>query len=526
MDGLNLRKVFSLLFIFGIAVVFTLQFGPGSNGFSTGGDAAPASAGAAAVVNGKEIPLRDFSMAWSRQMNFLRSQGSPIPESMARQFGMDKQVLDRLVNAELLAQSAERHGINPSDEELRKLIHQNTDFHIKDGGFDFARYQQVLRDFYRRTPQEYEQELRRQMAAQKMLDVVRTGAVVSDDEVRARYEKDGNQAKLVFARFLPTMFADKVPAPTPAQLAEFQKAHEKEIADYYAANSFVYNVPERIRARQILVKVAPDATAEQKAEAKAKAEGLRKELEAGKDFATVARASSDDDATKAKGGELGWVERNSWDPILANAAFALKAGEVTQPVESPLGVHLVKVEEKREAQNKKLEDVKAEIATTLYKQDKAKGLAKAEADKALAAVKAGKSLKELFPVAEGQQPALLRFETETKPEAVETDSFTAAGDSVPHLGPAPGLVKATFEASAPKPLEEVFTVGEANVVAQVVEREKPDTAGFDKRKEELRTQARQAKQIELTESFLKSLRKSGNVVMNTEAIDSVLGAAG
>ncbi|NBD10653.1 MULTISPECIES: peptidylprolyl isomerase [Corallococcus] len=526
MDGLNPRKVFSLLFIIGIAVVFTLQFGPGSNGFGSGGGGQAPGTGAAATVNGKEIPLRDFSMAWSRQMNFLRSQGNPIPESVARQFGLDKQVLDRLVNAELLAQSAERHGITPSDEELRKLIHENTDFHSKEGAFDFARYQQVLRDFYRRTPQEYEQELRRQMAAQKMLDVVRTGAVVSDDEVRARYEKEGNQAKLVFARFLPTMYADKVPAPTAAQLAAFQKAHEKEIADYYAANSFVYNVPERIRARQILVQVAPDATAEQKAQAKAKAEALRKELEGGKDFATLAKASSDDTATKAKGGELGWVERTTWDPALANAAFALKAGEVTQPVESPLGLHLVKVEEKKDAQNKKLEDVKGEIATTLYKQDQAKGLAKAEAAKALAAAKAGKSLKEQFPVAPGQQPALLRFEAETKPEAVETDSFTAAGDSVPHLGPAPELVKATFGASGPVVLDEVFTVGEANVVAQVVEREKPDTAGFDKRKEELRSQARQAKQIELTESFLKSLKKTGNVVTNTEAIDSVLGSAG
>lgn len=79
MDGLNPRKVFSLLFIIGIAVVFTLQFGPGSNGFADKGSQAP-TASAVATVNGKEIPVRDFSMAWSRQMNFLRSQGNPIPE--------------------------------------------------------------------------------------------------------------------------------------------------------------------------------------------------------------------------------------------------------------------------------------------------------------------------------------------------------------------------------------------------------------------------------------------------------------
>ncbi|MFP2907272.1 SurA N-terminal domain-containing protein [Pyxidicoccus sp. 3LFB2] len=522
MDGLNPRKVFSLLFIIAIAVVFTLSFGPGSSGFGGTGTGATAP-GSVATVNGKEIPVRDFATQWARQMNFLRSQGSPIPESMARQFGMHNQVLDRLVNTELLAQAAERHGITASDDELRKLIHQNPDFHNKEGQFDMQRYSQVLRDFYRKTPPDFEQELRRQLAAQKMVDVVRANAVVSDDEVRARFEKEGNQAKVVFARFLPTMYAEKVPAPTPAQLTEWKKAHEKEIKDYFEANRFVYQQPERIRARQVLVKLAPDATAEQKAQAKAKAEALRKDIAGGKDFATVARESSEDPGSKARGGDLGWVERGSWEPALADVAFALKAGEVTQPVETKFGVHLVKVEEKQAAQDKKLEEVQDEIATTLFKQERAKEQARAEADKALAAVKGGKTLKELFP-SEKEQPALLRFETETRPEAVETDSFTAEGEAVPHLGPAPALVKAAFAANGPQALDQAFPVGEGFVVAQVVERQKPDAAGFDKRKEELRAQARQAKQIELTESFLKALKKNGTVVTNTEAIDSVVGA--
>ncbi|MBZ4416966.1 peptidylprolyl isomerase [Myxococcus sp. RHSTA-1-4] len=521
MDGLNPRKVISLVFIIAIAVVFTLSFGPGSSGF--GGTGTTTAPGSVATVNGKEIPMRDFANAWARQMQRLRAQGSPIPESMARQFGMHNQVLEGLVNTELLAQAAERHGISPSDEELRKLIHQSPDFHNKEGQFDFTRYQQVLRDFYRKTPQEFEGELRRQLAAQKMVEVVRANAVVSDDEVRARYEKEGNQAKVVFARFLPTMYAEKVQAPTAAQLAEWKKAHEKEIKDYYEANRFVYQQPERIRARQVLVKLAPDATGEQKAQAKAKAEALRKEIEGGKDFAAVALESSEDPGSKARGGDLGWVERGSWEPALADAAFALKAGEMTQPVETKFGVHVVKVEEKQPAQDKKLEEVQDEIATTLYKQERAKETARAEAEKALATVQGGRGLKELFPP-EKEQPALLRFETETRPEAVETDKFTAEGEAVPHLGPAPALVKAAFAASGPQALDQVFPVGEGFVVAQVVERQKPDAEGFEKRKEELRAQARQAKSIELTESFLKALKKSGNVVTNAQAIDSVLGA--
>ncbi len=524
MEGLNPKKVVSLLFILGIAVVFTLQWGPGSTGFGQAGPA-PLATGAAAVVNGKEIPLRAFSMEWANQMDFFRSRGTPISESVARQVGLPQQVLERLIDRELMAQAAERHGVVPSDAELRDLIHKQESFRV-DGKFDFQRYQQVLRDYHRKTPGEFEDELRRQLAAAKLMDVVTAGAVVSDDEVRARFEKQGNQVKLVFARFLPTMYAAQVAAPTPAQLAEFQKAHEKQIADYYEANRFVYQTPERLRARQIVLTVPANATPEQKAAVKTRAEELRKQLEGGQDFATVARASSESPEGKATGGEVaGWVDRKSGrlpDPV-ADAAFALQAGGLTQPVEAGNAVYLVKVEDKQPAQDRKLDEVRGEIATRLYKEQRAKEQAQAEAQKALAAVQGGKTLQQLFPAEKGQ-PALLRFETESRPEAVETDTFPASGDAVPHLGPAPQLAEAAFAAQGPQVLGQVFPVQDGFVVAQVVERKKPNDAEFDKQKDELRAQARQAKQIELQESFVKALRKSGQVTPNTDAIDQVLGA--
>jgi peptidyl-prolyl cis-trans isomerase D len=166
--------------------------------------------------------------------------------------------------------------------------------------------------------------------------------------------------------------------------------------------------------------------------------------------------------------------------------------------------------------------VENDIATTLYKQQKAKELAQAEAQKALATVQGGKTLQQLFPAEKGQ-PALMRFETETRPEAVETDTFPASGEAVPHLGPAPQLAEAAFAAQGPQVLGQVFPVGEGFVVAQVVERKKPNDEEFNQKKDELRAQARQAKQIELQESYVKALRKTGEVKMNTEAIDQVLG---
>jgi peptidyl-prolyl cis-trans isomerase D len=519
-EGLNLRKIVSLVFIIGIAVVFTLNFGPGSFSKSSMGPAQP---NTVATVNGREIPLRDFIRSYNNQINNLRSRSNAIPESVARQYVVP-QVMQNLVDVELVAQAANRYGIVPTDAELVELIHRNTDFQ-KNGQFDFERYRQVLRDFYRLTEMQYEDDLRRQLGAQKMLGMVRSGAVISEDEVRARYEKEANQAKLVFARFLPTMFADKVAAPTAAQLEEFKKAHQKEISDYYETNRFMYNQPERAKARQILVKLAPDATEQQKAEAKSRAEAIRKEIVDGnKDFTAVAKERSEDPSAKANGGDLGWVERGSLDPAMADAVFKLAPNTVSEPIETKLGFYVVKVEQKQEAADKKLADVENDIATTLYKQQQAKELAKAAAEKALADVKGGKTIQALFPPEKEGQPALQRFETEARPEAVETGSFTAGAESVPYLGPAPQLMSAAFAADGPQVLDQVYPAGEGFVVAQVTERKKASDEDFSAKKTELREQARRAKQIELEDSFLRSLRKQATVVNNTAAIESVIGS--
>ncbi|HZI06933.1 MAG TPA: SurA N-terminal domain-containing protein, partial [Archangium sp.] len=103
-DALEPRKVFVYLFIIAIAVVFTLQFGPGSSGF--GAVPAGAAPSTAAVVNGKEIPLMEFRREYVNQLQYLRSQGQPVSEAVARQFGLPQSVLERMVNTELLAQAA------------------------------------------------------------------------------------------------------------------------------------------------------------------------------------------------------------------------------------------------------------------------------------------------------------------------------------------------------------------------------------------------------------------------------------
>ena len=108
-------------------------------------------------------------------------------------------------------------------------------------------------------------------------------------------------------------------------------------------------------------------TEDEKVKAHDRALELRKQIEGGKDFAQVAKESSDDPGSKAQGGELGWNERSSFVPAFAQAAFNLKVGELSEPVITPFGWHLLQVEEKKPAEEKPLASVSGEIAQVLVK---------------------------------------------------------------------------------------------------------------------------------------------------------------
>jgi len=127
--------------------------------------------------------------------------------------------------------------------------------------------------------------------------------------------------------------------------AEGPKVNDEEIHSFYAANPDKFIQPERIHARHILVKEAPGSGEDGKHTAQRKAAGILKELRAGEDFAEMARKYSED-STAAQGGDLGWFARGKMVKPFEDAAFALKAGAVSAPVETPFGVHIIQVMER------------------------------------------------------------------------------------------------------------------------------------------------------------------------------------
>jgi len=513
-SGFDARRFFSYLFIFAIALVFILQFGPGSRGCNA--PLTPSVKDAAARVNGQEISLPDFRRAYAQRLEALRMRGGgDLPEALARQFGIPGRVLDELITTELLEQAAEAHGITVSDTDLLDSIRKDPSFQ-KDGQFDPETYNQVLQAYARKSAPDYEAGLRRRLAAQRLLGMVAQTAEVSEDELRARFQREGDTVSLSLVKFDPAVYAAKIKAPTPAEVAAWEKAHGKEIAAYFAANKATYSKGEQVRLRHILVRMNRNPSEDEKVKAHDRALELRKQIQGGKDFAEVAKESSDDPGSKAQGGELGWNERSAFVPSFAQAAFNLKVGELSEPVITPFGWHLLLVEEKKPPEEKPLASVSNEIAQVLLKKERAMALAEADAKKAAAALQKGVSLATQFPDKKDKDAQAV--EPGDRPRAIDTGAFPKSASTIPRLGAAPELQAAAFGKNGPGPLPGTFRAGDAWVVAEVTARQKADDTTFQAKKSEMREDAIRQRQAELQESYVDSLKKTAKIVKNEELV--------
>jgi peptidyl-prolyl cis-trans isomerase C len=133
---------------------------------------------------------------------------------------------------------------------------------------------------------------------------------------------------------------------------------------FYDDNKDKFKRGEQIRASHILCQVDPQAKAEEKKKAKEKAEGLLKQIKAGKDFAELAKTNSDC-PSKEQGGDLNFFGKGQMVPAFESAAFALKPGEVSDVVETQFGYHIIKVTEKKAAGETKFDEVKPRIVDYL-----------------------------------------------------------------------------------------------------------------------------------------------------------------
>lgn len=502
-----------IVLIFGaIIVTFIFSFGRGSSGFRT---RTPETW--AARVNGELVTASDFSQAYSnrfRQMSAMR--GGKYTTDNAKQDNLKQETLKSLVDQELIAQQADDLGIVVSDSEVADAIAKSPQFQ-QDGKFDFEYYKRLVENGYGMSINRFEDAWRRDLMRAKVVQAAIAGANVSDDELKAAYEAQHEGAAISYVRFNAFMFRDKVTA-TDAEADEYAKTHGDEIQKKYEQDLAArFTQPAAVKVRAITIPVPPTASADVEAAARAKIDAALKDVKSGKDFAEEAKAVSEDQATKANGGDLGFIAKGQspYGKTLEEEATKLKPGSISEVFKDRSGFHILKAEEERAARVQPLDEVRKQIAKDLVTAEKAKKMAQEKAAEALAQLKGGKELKELFPEKK-TAPGQFDFSSFTTPQAAETETFHPMGGYVPGIGSAPKLSAAVFAltqagATPAAPVEE----GDTLYVFKIKSRERADMSKLTAdEKKHLEDQLIQQKQGELYTKWIDNLRKKSKIVEN------------
>lgn len=352
---------------------------------------------------GKDVPVaevNDAAISAQRLQAAVQQQRQRLQEMLGPNFRpemfaeapMREAILQSLIEREVLVQAAVDAGLRVSDAQLAAIIRSIPAFQGEDGQFSTAAYERALR-LQGYTTQGFEAELRRDLLVAQLQSALSATAFATPAEVE-RFQRLQNQTRDLGYMLIPVArFTDKVQVSdeevkahydaNPAaytqpervklayvelsvdDLARTVQVSDQEVAAYYDAHPEEFSTAQERRARHILFRVAPDADQQAIEEARAKAEAALADIRAGKDFAAIARAQSEDPGSAKQGGDLGYFGRGVMDPAFEQAVFALEEGGVSEPVRSAFGFHVIKLENVRGGEVKPLAEVRDAIRARL-----------------------------------------------------------------------------------------------------------------------------------------------------------------
>ena len=346
---------------YGIILLISIPFALwGVNSYLGGGEVAPA-----ATVNGEEISLQTFDRAYSNYRQRLAQLfGGSIPESIGSESALRAEVLNQLVEETALRQYIENQNYRIGDAALGRIISDMDEFK-RDGKFDPEIYEAQLRSIGL-SPLAFEQQLRLRGSMEQLQNGIRATAFVTPLD-RKNFSSMKNQTR-------------KIRSLSYRVDAQSLEIGDNEVEQYFLANTGRYNTPERLRidyielslesikqnieiseedlevryqenlatysnpefreASHILITTSDEV---EDAAALAKIKAIRDRIVAGESFVELARELSEDPVSAADGGSLGEVGRGDMVPTFESALYSLQSDELSEPVKTAFGWHLIKV---------------------------------------------------------------------------------------------------------------------------------------------------------------------------------------
>jgi peptidyl-prolyl cis-trans isomerase D len=344
----------------------------------------------AAKVNGEEVSSEEINRRWQEQLpQYIRANGGQLSD--AKRTELQQALLDSAVRSIAATQHARSLGYRVSDAQVLDAYRAEAAFQVE-GKFnvDAARSRLAAAGL---TETEYEADLRRSLLANQLADTIANTDFLTTAEARRLLALQDEEREVRYALLQPEAFAGTAPVdesaidayykanaakytlPESVKLAYAElsladvastiQVSDEKLRERYEKDKSSYIQPERRRGRHILITVDANTT---DAQASAQAKQIYERLKGGADFAALAKEFSKDSASALQGGDLNWTTRDVMDKLDKNLGarlFAMKEGELSEPLKTQYGYHVLRLDSIQASAGRSFEDVRAELAAAM-----------------------------------------------------------------------------------------------------------------------------------------------------------------
>ena len=457
-----------------------------------------------ATINDEPITIKEFQQEYKLIVDQMRSRfGKNLNDDILKALNVKQQALDSLIERKLILAQADKLEIIVTEKELQESLFSIKAFQ-KDGIFNLDQYKKVL-SLNSLNPEIFEYNQLNSMRQQKVKDLVLSTVNVSDLEARDWYVFKNTKIAVDYLVFDPDDYSDIRPDEEQIKsfYAENKDRYKSEpklnavylkfspedykdkimvtdarIKDFYEQNQEQFKIPQKVEARHILIKVAQDAEEEKVNEALKRAQDIFDMAQKGQDFEELAKQYSEG-PTKDNGGYLGVFEKQSMVKPFADKAFSMKAGDISEPVKTMFGWHIIKVVAKFDASVQTMAMASETIKKELEQQEMQN----------LAYYKAGEAFDAVIDGDDFEQVALI-----VNKKLVTTKDFDINGKGL-EIEDNTGFATAAFSLALDA-ISDVKEIGGSYYLIKVVKKIEPALQAFDLVKDKVLSELTQKLQIE------------------------------
>ena len=323
-----------------------------------------------ASVDGTDITQREVEQQLRKMRERLRARlgKSYRPELFSDEM-LRKQVLEQMINEAVLRETVKKWNLRVSDDFVRRYI-RSIPYFQSNGKFNVEAYNIAVRN-QGMTQRGFEESVRMDLVMEQLQRGIISSALATNLEVEELIRLRDQQREVAWLAVNGNKLLEGY-TPSEEELKEYYEAHkaqwlipervkveyllldpevvgasvevtEEKLRDYWRQHQDEFQAPEERKVRHILIAAPEGADAETEAAAKARAQDIYQRLQKGEDFAALAKTFSEDPGSKEQGGDLGWISPGIMAKSFEDAAYALQKGEISRPVRTPFGFHVLQV---------------------------------------------------------------------------------------------------------------------------------------------------------------------------------------